>query len=80
MKLNTFFVAVALAYGSSLVLALPIDSEYYSRDLADLEEFNAREFYDVYDAREFNDELDARQFYDEDLFERQLSAPVTVSL
>jgi len=56
MKLNSYFVAVSLAFASSLVLARPIDSEYYSRDLADIEEFDARDMYDVYDAREYLDE------------------------
>jgi len=78
MKLNSFFVAAAIAFGSSLVLAHPIDSEYYSRDLAAFDEFDAREMYEAYDARELSDEdLEARQFDDEDIFERAVPAPVT---
>lgn len=78
MKLNSFFVAAAIAFGSSLVLAHPIDSEYYSRDLADFDEFDARELYDAYDARELSEEdFEARQFDDEDIFERAVPAPVT---
>jgi hypothetical protein len=73
MKLSIFFVAAALAYGSSLVVAQPIESDYFARDLADVEEFGAREVYDIdIDAREFlDDDLAARDYFDEDFVARE---------
>lgn len=44
MKLNIIFIAATLAYGSSIVLGLPFDSEFVTRDLSDLDDVNAREF------------------------------------
>ena len=58
MKLNSIFVAVALACG---VLARPFsDIKYYTRDL-DFGEIGARELYDINYPREFYEELYARK-------------------
>lgn len=66
MKLNIIFVATALAYGSSFVAGQYYDQDFVTRDLADLEEFDARDFYDVdLDARDYFDDIFARD-YDED--------------
>lgn len=46
MKLNIFFVATALAYGSSLVAGLYYDRNLFRRDVADVEELDARDFHD----------------------------------
>jgi hypothetical protein len=62
MKLNIIFIAAALAYASSAVLALPVDSQFVTRDLADFDDFDAREVSDA--------DLDAREF-DEEIFERE---------
>ncbi len=62
MKLNIIFIAAAVAYASSTVLALPLDSELVTRDLADFDDFDAREVSDA--------DLDAREF-DEEIFERE---------
>jgi len=74
MKLNLLFVAAAIAYGSSVVVAQSYDNEFVTRDLADIEDFDAREFYDVdLDARElFDEELDAREFDIEDFDARDI--------
>ena len=57
MKLNSIFVAVALACG---VLARPFsDIKYYTRDL-DFGEVGARELYDINYPREVYEELYAR--------------------
>ena len=57
MKLNSVFVAAALACG---VLARPFsDIKYYTRDL-DFGEIGARELYDINYPREFYEELYAR--------------------
>jgi len=66
MKLNLFVALAALAFGSSLVLAAPVNLD--TQDLAareptyDVEDFIARDFADV-------DELDAREYFDEGLVE-----------
>ena len=62
MKLNIIFIAAALAYASSAVLALPVNSEFVTRDLADVDNLDAREVSDA--------DLDAREF-DEEIFERE---------
>ena len=80
MKLNYFFAAVvALAYGSSLVLAIPIQREFEARDFdnddlitREVVDFEAREFPVVdIDTREFNndEDLELREF--EDLEDRE---------
>jgi hypothetical protein len=52
MKFNLFIAFAALAFGSSLVLAVPVDitareadevGDFITRDFADLVEFQARE-------------------------------------
>ena len=62
MKLNIIFIAAALAYASSAVLALPVNSEFVTRDV---EDFDAREVSDA--------DLDARAL-DQEIFEREPKA------
>jgi hypothetical protein len=78
MKLNVFFVAAALAYGSSLVVAQNIESNIAAREVADVEGIVAREPGVDVDAREFVEEearepeltdIDARDL--DDLEERE---------
>jgi hypothetical protein len=67
MKLNIFVALAALAFGSSLVLAAPVDSDMQdlaARETFEVEDFVARDFADV-------DEFDAREYYDEDLEARE---------
>jgi len=80
MKLNYFFaVTAALAYGSSLVLAIPIEQEFEARDFdsddlitREAVDFEARELPIVdIEAREVDDDdLELREF--EDLEDREL--------
>jgi hypothetical protein len=81
MKFNVFVAIAALAFGSSLVLAAPVEID--TQDLAarevsyDVENFVARDFADVdeFDAREYLDEeLEAREDELEDVFERSVSS------
>jgi len=80
MKFNVFVAIAALAYGSSLVLAAPVDfdtqalaarevsyevEDFVARDVADVDEFDAREYLD--------EELEAREDELEDVFERSVS-------
>lgn len=67
MKLNLIISFAALALGSSLVLAAPVDY--------DMQELAARESYDIEDlmAREyFNEQLEARDDELEDVFAREV--------
>lgn len=79
MKLNYFFAAgAALVYGSSLVLAIPIEREFEARDFDNDDlitreaiDFEARELPIVdINTREFSDDddLEIREF--EDIVER----------
>jgi len=77
MQLTANFVvlATALAYSSSSVLALPVDSAYAARDVeydveardvgsSDVLDLSTRDLYDMF--------LDARGYYDEGLDAREL--------
>ncbi len=70
MKISLFFVLSAIAYSSSLVLALPVQSDLTSRDLLNPS--------DDLDAREVSDipavELTARDLEFEDLDKRSPQA------
>ena len=86
MQLTANFVvlATALAYSSSSVLALPVDSSYDARDVqydldareagpSDMLEYSARELYDMYlEARGYyNEGLDARDYHDIEMEARE---------
>ena len=86
MQLTANFVvlATALAYSSSSVLALPVDSTYATRDVeydlearevgpSDMLEYSTRELYDMYlEARGYYDEgLDARDYHDIEMEARE---------
>jgi len=86
MQLTANFVvlATALAYSSSSVLALPVDSSYAARDVeydlearevgpSDMLEYSTRELYDMYlEARGYYDEgLDARDYHDIEMEARE---------
>ncbi len=43
MKFNIIFITAALAYASSAVFALPVNSEFVARDLTDFDDVDARE-------------------------------------
>jgi len=71
MKLNYFFAAAALAYGSSLVIAIPIEQIFEARDL-DNDDLITREVVGL-EARELPIvDIEAREFDDEDLELRDL--------
>jgi hypothetical protein len=79
MKLNIFVALAFLTFSSSLVLAVPIDSDWQelaAREAYDIDDFFARDFADLdeldLEAREEipSVELDAREFLDEDIFAR----------
>jgi len=78
MKINVFFVAAALAYGSSLVMAqeivapggVDVDAREFKEDL----EAREPELTIDIDARELDDDLEARED-DDDIFARE---PVSV--
>ena len=62
MKLNVVFVAAALAYGSSLVVAQNIESTFAAREVDDVVGIVAREPGVDVDVREFvQDDLEARE-------------------
>ena len=86
MQLTANFVvlATALAYSSSSVLALPVESTFEARDLqydletrevvpVDMLEYSARELYDMYlEARGYyNEGLDARDYEDLEMEARE---------
>ncbi|KIM49711.1 hypothetical protein M413DRAFT_114706 [Hebeloma cylindrosporum] len=86
MQLTANFVvlATALAYSSSSVLALPVDSSFAARDVeydlearevgsSDMLEYSTRELVDMFlEARGYYDEgLDARDYHDIEMEARE---------
>jgi hypothetical protein len=73
MKINVLLVAAALAYGSSVVLAVPYQPNLVVREVATVEPINARELSDaLVEAREnLVSDLAAREVETEDIFERE---------
>ena len=62
MKLNVFFVAAALAYSSSLVVARPVGFNLNAREVTDVVDINARELGVDVDIREYaTEDLQARE-------------------
>lgn len=77
MKLNVFFVAAALAYGSSIVAARPVEFKLGAREISDVVDINTRELGVDIDIREYaagdllarepeaDFEVDARELVDD---------------
>src|ERR1700691_5700898 len=76
MKFNVFVTLAALAFGSSLVLAAPVDfdmQDLVTRETYEVEDFVARDIANEFEAREIPSvELKAREDVLEDLFARQV--------
>lgn len=66
MKISVLFVASAVAYGSSVAMAVPIQPNLAARDIANTEPINAREI-----STTIESDLAAREIDIEDLFERE---------